>query len=160
MISFETPVGRFNYRVAGVALAEDRVLLHQRAGDDFWTLPGGRPEPMEPAGDALRREMREELGVTVTVGRLLWLVENFFTFEGVRHHELLLCFEMACPSLAGALADIEGAEGNRPLLFRWCPVDALQALPVRPGFLAPALRNLPRAPEHLVYEDGRRGRAL
>ena len=153
MISFETPAGRFNYRVAGVAMAAHRVLLHQRAGDDFWTLPGGRPEPMESAGDALRREMREELGIPVTVGRLLWLVENFFTFEGVRHHELLLCFEMACPSLTGDLADLEGAEGARHLLFRWSPLDTLETLPVRPAFLAPALRDLPRAPEHLVYED-------
>jgi ADP-ribose pyrophosphatase YjhB (NUDIX family) len=153
MISFETPVGRFNYRVAGVAMAADRVLLHQRDGDDFWTLPGGRPEPMESARDALRREMHEELGMAVTVGRLLWLVENFFTFEGVRHHELLLCFEMACGAQPGGLADVEGAEGARRLLFRWCPLDALEALPVRPAFLAPALRNLPQAPEHLVYED-------
>lgn len=152
MISFDTAAGRFNYRVAGVAIAANRVLLHQRAGDDFWTLPGGRPEPMESAGDALRREMREELGMPVTVGRLLWLVENFFTFEGVRHHELLLCFEMACPSLAGDLADLEGAEGTRHLLFRWCQLDTLETLPVRPAFLAPALRDLPQAPEHLVYE--------
>jgi ADP-ribose pyrophosphatase YjhB (NUDIX family) len=153
MISFETPAGRFNYRVAGVAIVANRVLLHQREGDDFWTLPGGRPEPMESAGDALRREMREELGVRVTVGRLLWLVENFFSFEGVRHHELLLCFEMACTGLPGGLDDAEGMEGDRPMLFRWCPLDTLETLPVRPAFLAPALRDLPRAPEHLVYED-------
>jgi 8-oxo-dGTP pyrophosphatase MutT (NUDIX family) len=153
MISFETAVGRFNYRVAGVAIAGHRVLLHQRAGDDFWTLPGGRPEPMEPAGDALRREMREELGMPVAVGRLLWLVENFFTFESVRHHELLLCFEMACPGLGSGVADVEGCEGERRLLFRWCSLDTLEALPVRPAFLAPALRNLPQAPEHLVYKD-------
>ena len=153
MISFETPIGRFNYRVAGVAIAGHRVFLHQRAGDDFWTLPGGRPEPMEPAGDALRREMREELGVPVTVGRLLWLVENFFTFEGVRHHELLLCFEMTCTGLPDRFGDTEGVEGDRPLLFRWCPFDTLETLPVRPAFLAPALRDLPQAPEHVVYED-------
>ena len=49
---------------------------------------------MESAGAALRREMREELGVHVTVGRLLWLVENFFTFEGAR-----------CPRAAALLRD-------------------------------------------------------
>ena len=43
MISFETGAGRFNYGVAGVALTANRVLLHRREGDDFWTLPGGRP---------------------------------------------------------------------------------------------------------------------
>ena len=153
MISFETTAGRFNFRVAGVALAGGRVLLHQREGDDFWTLPGGRPEPMERAAEALRREMREELGVQVRVDRLLWLVENFFTFEGRRYHELLLCFEMTCGDLASGLDDFEGFEGDRPMLFRWCPLESLEALPVRPAFLAPALRDLPDAPEHLVHGD-------
>lgn len=153
MISFETAAGRFNYRVAGVAMAAGRVLLHRREGDDFWTLPGGRPEPMEPAGDALRREMREELNAPVTVGRLLWLIENFFTFEGQRYHELLLCFEMACGDLASGLDDFEGFEGDLPMLFRWCPLDTLQALPIRPAFLAPALRTLPATPVHVVHED-------
>ena len=154
MISFEAPGGRFNYRVAGVALAAGRVLLHQREGDDFWTLPGGRPELMESAADALRREMREELNVSVTVGRLIWLVEGFFSFEGVRYHELLLCFEMTCSDLSvAALDEFEGAEGDRRLLFRWCPLDGLEALPIRPAFLAPALRDPPKAPEHLVHED-------
>ena len=153
MISFETTAGRFNYRVAGVAISAGRVLLHQREGEDFWTLPGGRPEPMESAGNALRREMREELNAPVTVGRLLWVVENFFPFEGRRYHELLLCFEMTCGDLASGLDDFESFEGDRPMLFRWCPLDTLEALPIRPAFLAPALRDLPKAPEHLVHED-------
>ena len=155
MLSYDTAAGRFNYRVAGVAIKAGRVLLHQREGDDFWTLPGGRPEPMEPAGDALRREMREELKAPVTVGRLLWLVENFFTFEARRYHELLLCFEMTC-NLASGLDDFEGFEGDLPMLFRWCPLDTLEALPIRPAFLAPALRDVPKAPVHLVHEDGPR----
>ena len=153
MISFETPAGRFNYRVAGVAMAAGRVLLHRREGDDFWTLPGGRPEPMEPAGDALRRQMREEQNAPVTVGRLLWLIENFFTFEGQRYHELLLCFEMACGDLASGLDDFEGLEGDSRLLFQWCPLESLARLPLRPAFLAPALRNLPATPVHVVQED-------
>ena len=153
MISFETAAGRFNYRVAGVALMANRVLLHRREGDDFWTLPGGRPQAMESAGEALRREMREELGVQVTVGRLLWLVENFFTFEGARYHELLLCFEMACGDLASGLDDFEGVEGDRRLLFQWCPLESLAGLPLRPAFLAPALRTLPATPVHVVHED-------
>jgi ADP-ribose pyrophosphatase YjhB (NUDIX family) len=84
--------------VAGVAIVDGRVLLHQGAGDDFWTLPGGRPEVMETASDALGREMLEETALTVTVSRLLWTVENFFTYGGRQFHELLLCFEMTLPN--------------------------------------------------------------
>jgi 8-oxo-dGTP diphosphatase len=47
---------------------EGRILLCHRAPDrrwypDVWDLPGGHVEPGESPGDALKRELREELGV-------------------------------------------------------------------------------------------------
>jgi ADP-ribose pyrophosphatase YjhB (NUDIX family) len=69
MITFETPQGQFNYRVAGVAIVDGHVLLHQAQGEDFWTLPGGRLEAMETASDALRREMLEEAASAGRVSR-------------------------------------------------------------------------------------------
>jgi len=68
----------FLCRVAGVAVVDDRVLLHRSEHDDFWALPGGRLEVGETMTEALRREMREEVEVDVEVGRLLWVIENFF----------------------------------------------------------------------------------
>ena len=59
-----------HYRVAGVATHGGRVLLHRSENDDFWSLPGGRPQYSESAAAALRREMREELGAEVTVQAL------------------------------------------------------------------------------------------
>ena len=56
------PHGGFNYRVAGIALSEGRLLLHTSDRDDFWSLPGGRCEFGETSAEALVREMREELG--------------------------------------------------------------------------------------------------
>jgi ADP-ribose pyrophosphatase YjhB (NUDIX family) len=58
---------RFHYRVAGVVTHARRVLLHRSEIDDFWSLPGGRARLFEAAQDALRREMREELGAEVVV---------------------------------------------------------------------------------------------
>jgi 8-oxo-dGTP pyrophosphatase MutT (NUDIX family) len=87
MIRVDKGDARFNYRVAGVAVHDDSVLLHKADGDDFWAFPGGRAELGERAEQTLLREMREEIGVAVEVGRLLWDVENFFTssrMTGVR----------------------------------------------------------------------------
>lgn len=54
---------------ASVALlADDLVLLIERARPPYrghWTLPGGRIEPGEAPEDCARREIREELGITV-----------------------------------------------------------------------------------------------
>ena len=62
MIRLQAATGSFNYRIVGVAVRGDEVLLHRAVTDDFWALPGGRAELLEPAEATLRREMREELG--------------------------------------------------------------------------------------------------
>ena len=55
--------------VSAVWLEQGRVFLSQRDGrSDFplhWELPGGKVEPGESHADALRREVEEEIGVTV-----------------------------------------------------------------------------------------------
>lgn len=59
--------------VAAVAIRDGRVLVARRPeGGDFaglWEFPGGKVEPGESDEDAIRREIREELGSEVTVGR-------------------------------------------------------------------------------------------
>src|SRR3954452_19239223 len=49
------------------------LLLIRRANDPgrgLWSLPGGRVEPGETDEQAVVREVAEETGLTVTVGRL------------------------------------------------------------------------------------------
>jgi 8-oxo-dGTP pyrophosphatase MutT (NUDIX family) len=165
MITLNQGDCHFHYRAAGVALSDGHVLLHTAQTDDFWSVPGGRVDLLEPATAALCREMREELGIAPTVGRLLWVVENFFEYAGGRHHELGLYFLMGFPldsPLYGSLGPFFGQEdawgdGRQPLrlTFQWFPRDrsVLQKLPLYPAFLQRALLDLPQTPEHVVQRD-------
>jgi 8-oxo-dGTP diphosphatase len=61
--------------VAGLIVGGDRrILITQRRADQAlggkWEFPGGKVEPGEAPVDALVRELREEIGVTVGVGRI------------------------------------------------------------------------------------------
>ena len=56
--------------VKGVLLHDGRVLLLLNERDE-WDLPGGRPDPGEDFPTALKREVREETGLSVEVGAAL-----------------------------------------------------------------------------------------
>jgi 8-oxo-dGTP pyrophosphatase MutT (NUDIX family) len=153
---------RFVFRVAGVALHHDRVLLHRSERDDFWSLPGGRGEMMEPSPETLRREMREETGLAVTVDRLLWVIENFFDYKGKTWHELALYFLMSFPPDSPVWAQGQSFEGREAfpqgyelkLFYQWFPLAGLDGLTVFPSFLPGGLRQLPLTVQHIIH-DGR-----
>src|SRR5450432_4723000 len=88
MITFQQDSTRFTYRVAGIALHNNALLCEQSYDKTFWHLPGGRAELGESSSEGLIREMYEELGVSITVVRLLHIVENFFTHNSIFHHTL------------------------------------------------------------------------
>ena len=160
MIRLQAATGSFNYRIVGVAVRGDEVLLHRAVTDDFWALPGGRAELREPAEATLRREMREELDVEVRVERLLWVVENFFTFRGVDHHELALYFLIDLPSdslPATARRPFRGDEEGLELVFEWHPRAGLDRVRLYPTFLREALHSLPETPVHVVHTDPTEG---
>ncbi len=163
MLQIERTDRRFIYRTAGVAVDRDRVLIHRSEDDDFWALPGGRVEMGEIASEALAREMQEELGVQVEVGRLLWIVENFFTHEGYACHELALYFWMTLPLEAPvrrAAGPFYGDEFGLPLIFRWLPLDQLPATELYPIFLKKHLRAIPDHPQHVIVRPHPQAGAL
>lgn len=65
----------------GAIVADDqgRLLMIKRGhepGAGLWSIPGGRIEPGETDAEALVREMIEETGLTVEVGRLIGRVQR------------------------------------------------------------------------------------
>ena len=147
----------FKIRSTGIAIDEDRLLVHTIGPKvAWWALPGGGPDFQELAADTLRREMVEELGAEVEVGRLLFVVERTFTARaGLPAHHLDLAFEMSVPAevrrrrgpWAGATPEEYG-----DLLFDWVTLDALGSdPPFYPAFLVEHLRApLPRWPVHVT----------
>jgi 8-oxo-dGTP pyrophosphatase MutT (NUDIX family) len=154
MVCFDSEGTRFNYRVAGIALREQQVLLNRFEDQNYWFLPGGRVELGENSQDGLRREMREELQEKVHVGRLLWIVESFFNGVGdMNYHELGLYYLMHFPSQSPVFCtkkQILVREGQTQVMFEWVPLAELEKITLYPPFLVQGLRNLPEQTIHLL----------
>lgn len=86
-----------------------------------WEFPGGKLEPGETARQALVREIREELAVTIQVGDLIGTIEyDYPTF-----HLSMDCF--LCTIAEGTLQLKEAQDA------RWLTRDTLDSVPWLPA---------------------------
>lgn len=67
---------------AGLVFRSGKLLITQRYADahlgGFWEFPGGKRHPDETFEACLHRELKEELGIEVTVGALLESIEHTY----------------------------------------------------------------------------------
>ena len=167
MISVMVDGVLFNFRAAAVIVDDGYALLFRASFEDFWSLPGGRVEVGEPSAATVARELAEELGPAcdARVERLLWVIENFFEYQGERVHEVgmyyLVTLGATCPYLAkdrpfdGVETDLPSHAGERvQLIYQWFPLDTLANVAVYPLIMRERLASLPAAPELLVEDDG------
>lgn len=105
--------------VAAVIRKGDRIFATQRGyGDwkDWWEFPGGKMEPEEAPGEALVREIREELNAEIAVGDLIETVE----WDYPAFHLTLHCYWCTLVSEELTLLEHESA--------RWLRADELSSV--------------------------------
>lgn len=121
--------GRPQPAVGTVCFRGADVLLIRRgtkplAGD--WSIPGGRIEFGERAGEAALRELKEETGITARLAGLIDVVDAIFTSrasgEVTRHY---LLFDYAAVWLSG-----EPVAGDDADHAEWISPERLATIPL------------------------------
>jgi 8-oxo-dGTP diphosphatase len=111
--------------VAGLMARDGRVLITQRRADQAlplqWEFPGGKVEPGEAPVAALARELREEIGVGVEVGRI-WDV----LFHAYPNFDLVMLV-YACRIVNGEPRAVEVAD------VQWVPCAELPRWDILPA---------------------------
>lgn len=92
---------------AGIIYDDDeRLLIAQRPPDGLlgglWEFPGGKQEAGETLPQTLRRELREELAIEVTVGDLFVVVRHAFTHFKITLHAFECRYRSGPPQTLGA----------------------------------------------------------
>jgi 8-oxo-dGTP pyrophosphatase MutT (NUDIX family) len=78
-------------QVRAVIWVGDQIVVHRtnQHGAPHVTIPGGRVNERESVIDAVRREVREEIGIEITVGDLMFAAE---ILSGARRQDVELVF--------------------------------------------------------------------
>jgi 8-oxo-dGTP diphosphatase len=81
--------------VGGVIFEDASVLLAKRGQEPAkgtWSLPGGAVELGEKLIDALKREIREEIGIEIEVGGLIRVLDRILCDEDkrIRYHYVIV----------------------------------------------------------------------
>ena len=137
-ISFSTDKGVFNFRTAAIIVQNGKLLVTKDDSTEHYYLPGGRVTMREKAEDALTRELKEELGVTVAPERAVWIAQSFFTPTGKkqRYHELCTYFTVDASGTDLITRGDRFDSPNEPSVhFAWFPFEELPYIDLRPAFL-------------------------
>ncbi len=159
-ISFDWDEGWFGIRAAGVMLdGKNRVLLSRLEDEDVWVLPGGAISLHETLNAAVKREFLEEAKFEIEVHRLLWILENYFVFNGKRAHDIGFYF-LVSPEEARGVWERDEFVGQEELhthdrswvlIFKWFDISKLKDLNLKPSVFIKLLKNIPKHPTHVVH---------
>jgi 8-oxo-dGTP diphosphatase len=111
--------------VAAVIAHEGRYLITQRRPSAvlplLWEFPGGKVEANETDADALLREVRHRLDVTIEIGHLISFVSHPY------EHYVVDLYLYECRVLAGELCPLNVNA------FRWVTSEQFDRYPFTPA---------------------------
>lgn len=113
----------------GAAVVDNGRLLLIRRGRgayaDYWAVPGGRQRYGETMREAAAREVREETGLVVDIGEVVWAGDILDVADPPAYHYTVVDF---AASLVGGTLEA----GDDAAEARWVPIGEVRALRLTP----------------------------
>jgi 8-oxo-dGTP pyrophosphatase MutT (NUDIX family) len=140
---------------AGVLVVRDRhiaLIEREHLGRRYWVIPGGSVERGEAVEDAALREAREELGVGVTLGRLLIRIDHR-EHDGSIQRQWYFDASVDDDDIRVVGPELESGQGSYTAI--WASIDDLDADRVLPAAVIRWLQELdgPWPTEPVVIDE-------
>lgn len=120
----------FSYRVAGLLIQNNKILL-QKPKDDDYALIGGHVSRFEVSEDTLKREFMEEIHAEIAVDSLFAVGETFWRWGKTPCHQIGLYYKVHLIGndipIEGSFWGHEGFDDQRmDMEYCWVPLDELR----------------------------------
>ena len=146
-ISFNTEMGKFNFRVCAVIVNDNKVLAMKDNHANYYYLPGGRVQFNETVENAVLRELKEELGVDAKIIRPLYFNQNFFNEDVLKidFHEICVYFlvDISSTDILSRGDSFYGVETKKKQKFEWLTFERVKNEYLYPLFIKDKIDNLP-----------------
>jgi ADP-ribose pyrophosphatase YjhB (NUDIX family) len=161
-ILFKTDDYIFSYRVAGILIHNNKILLQKPTNDDGFAFPGGHVSFGETNAETLAREFKEEIGIDINVNGLKWVGEIFFPWGNKPCHQICLYYmvEMAQMDqipMEGMFMGVEdmdqGVYRNFEIEFHWIELKKDIGIKIYPENTIELLKKTNESIQHFIYKE-------
>lgn len=149
----------FSYRVGGILIHNDKILLQRPKNDDY-SIIGGHVSRMELTEEALKREFEEELHVKIEVDEMIAVGEIFFPWGNRPCHQISFYYKVHLRDiesipLDGIFHGYDDLDNERINLdFCWVPLEELRnGVKVYPLELIPYILSDTKEIVHFVSKQ-------
>ena len=118
---------------------ETKVLLFNVEGRDVYLIPGGKIRELEKSNDAIKREIKEELGWHNIEYSFLGVSEEFVNDKGYNNHQINLIYKGILLDKIDKL-EFKGLEGDW-INFNWVDINDINKYNIYPKIVNKMVKN-------------------
>lgn len=144
----------FSYRVGGILIHNNKILLQKVKGDDGYAFIGGHVSFGETTDETLVREFKEEINANVKIERLVMVCENFFRWgklpcQQINFYYLISLKDKTEIPLEGVFSAVDELGNERvDIDMCWVPVSDLADIKLYPEEAKTYIMSIP---DEIVY---------
>ena len=140
-----------NFRVSAIFRNKDKILLHHDLDSIHYTLPGGRVKEGETTKETLKSEIKEEMGQDIKIIKSVSFMENLFTMDEKKYHEILVTYELEfLDKTMYEKEKIKTIEKDKRLEFIWFEKNKLDSIIFVPSGLKEIILKEPNEFKHII----------